>query len=238
MAIRRFLFFLVIILSITTYAQQIVMEEARDTVVVRDTVYIYIQQADTIRHERPRKHNHSINKEQNLYVKSNAVGLAMLVLNAAAEYQFHDDWSVCLPVYWSAWDYLRRDMKFRCLLFQPEIRYWGLPIKGLFAGAHVGSEWYNYTMPGMDYRYQDKNGSTPLLNAGLSVGYRHSLGSSQRWMVEYSIGGGYVSTSYDRFFNVFNGQFFDTHSKNLFLIDQVNVSLVYHLQFKKKGGMK
>lgn len=209
-----------------------------DTVVVRDTVYLYTQRAVTARLDHSYGSAPKSGRERTLYIKTNAVGLAMLVVNAAAEYQFHRNWSVCLPVYWSGWDYLRFDRKFRCLLVQPELRYWGLPAKGLFVGVHAGTGWYNYTMPGMDYRYQDKNGSTPLLNAGLSIGYRHSIGSSQRWMVEYSIGGGYVSTSYDRFFNVFNGQFFDTHSKNLFLIDQVNVSLVYHLQFKKKGGMK
>lgn len=213
MGIRRILLFLATLLSISSHAQQMVMEPLHATDTIPDTA-------------------------KSLYVKSNAVGLAMLMLNAAAEYQFHPDWSVCLPIYWSGWDYFRRDMKFRCLVFQPEVRYWGIPVKGLFVGVHLGTGWYNYTLPKMEYRYQDKNGSTPLFNAGVSVGYRHRLGRSQRWMMEYSIGAGYVSTSYDRFFNVPNGQLVDTHRKNLFLIDLVNVSLIYRIPFKQKGGAR
>lgn len=207
-----------------------------DTVVVRDTVYVNLQYGSVLDHAVTEKHITAVQRERSLYIKTNAVGLAMLVVNAAVEYQFHRNWSVCLPVYWSGWDYLRYDRKFRCLLFQPEIRFWGLPVKGLYVGIHGGTGWYNFTLPDMDYRYQDKDGATPLFNAGLSVGYRHSLGRSRRWMMEYSVGGGYVSTSYDRFFNVPNGQLFDTHSKNFFLVDQVNVSLIYHIPLGKKGG--
>lgn len=233
MIVKMVIFFLSMLLGITSYAQQPVVA-ARDTVVVRDTVFVYVQHPGTSK----KKHTNNSTKERDLYAKTNAVGLTMLVLNAAAEYKFLNDWSVCLPIYWSGWDFFRSDMKFRCFLVQPEIRYWGIPVKGLFAGAHLGTGWYNYTLPSMDYRYQDKDGSTPLFNAGISVGYRHSLGHWQRWMIEYSLGVGYVSTSYDRFFNVPNGQLVDNHRKNLFLIDQLNVSLVYHIPLKKKGGAR
>ncbi|MBQ8224999.1 MAG: DUF3575 domain-containing protein, partial [Bacteroides sp.] len=97
-----------------------------------------------------------------LYVKSNAIGWAMLIGNVAVEWQFADDWSATLPVYYSALNYFTSDVKFRTLCFQPEVRYWIPALKGFFAGAHFGLAWFNYAKGG-DYRYQDHFRHTPMM---------------------------------------------------------------------------
>lgn len=169
-------------------------------------------------------------------VKSNAVGVGMLMLNASWEYQISDRFSVSVPLYFSGWDYFSHNHKYRCLITQPEVRYWFQQPAGLFAGAHVGVGLYNFATPSGKYRYQDDGGHTPFFNIGASVGYRQPLMHSSRWLIEYSLGFGYVHSQYDRFFNERNGSLADTRVKNMFCIDQVNVSIVYRLGSTKQKG--
>lgn len=168
-----------------------------------------------------------------LLLKTNAAAWGMAVMNVAVEYDISPAFSVLLPFYYSPANYFTSTRKFRIFCVQPEVRYWFGQVDGLFAGVHLGVASYNYARGGT-YRYQ--NSDTPLLNMGLTAGYRLPLGSKQRWCMEFSLGVGYAYLDYDRFFNIPNGAYVDTRHKNFFGIDHVGISLGYRIDWK--GGRR
>lgn len=175
---------------------------------------------------------------RNLYLKSNAIGWGMLIANAAAEVDLADHWSISLPVYYSALNYFTSRLKFRTLCFQPEVRYWlSSENQGWFGGAHLGVAWFNYAKGG-DWRYQDHHRRTPMLGGGVSGGYRKSISSNKRWLLEFSLGCGAYKLHYDIFYNEPNGQLADTRKRTFFVIDHAAISIVYRLGSIKKGDKK
>lgn len=174
------------------------------------------------------RNNHS------LLVKTNAVGWGMLAMNMAVEYDVSRAVSVVLPVYYSPFNYGNRKLRTFCV--QPGVRYWFERVDGLFAGAHVGVATYNYAKKGSTYRYQDSDADSPLFNIGVDTGYRLPLDKYHRWCVEFSLGLGYAYLHYDRFFNIPNGAYVDTCTKNFFGIDHVGVSFGYRIDWK--GGRR
>lgn len=97
---------------------------------------------------------------------------------------------------------------------QPEVRYWFGQVDGLFTGVHIGVASYNYALKYSTYRYQNSDTGVPLLNMGLTAGYRLSLGKGGCWCLEFSLGAGYAYLDYDRFFNIPGGAYVDTRHKN------------------------
>ncbi len=174
-----------------------------------------------------------------IYVKTNAVGWGMLIGNIAGEIDLDQQWSVTLPVYYSALNYFTRTIKFRTLAFQPEVRYWFTPAKvgndGWFVGAHLGLAYFNYAADG-EFRYQDHNGKSPAWGGGISAGYRLPISDNDRWRFEAAIGAGVYRLHYDKFRNEPNGQLVSTHKKTFFGIDRVALSIVYTFDLNNKGG--
>lgn len=169
-------------------------------------------------------------------VKTNSVGWGMLVMNIAAEIDLTKKWSVNLPLYYSVFNYFTHRGKYRTFGTQPEFRYWFRDDKsGFFAGAHLSLFKFNYAAWG-DYRYQDHNGLSPLIGAGLNGGYRKNITADGRWMLELSLGVGYAYVHYDRYVNERNGALLDSHVKHFFGIDNVGVNFVYKLNLG--GGRK
>lgn len=169
------------------------------------------------------------NRTHSINLKTNAIGWGLLVTNIGVEYEKDGKWSVCVPFYFSGWDYFKSTTKFRCMYLQPEFRWYYQSVPGLFSAVHIGAGYYDVCGSSGKYRYQDKDGDTPFLNAGISVGFRHTLGRSGNWMMEYSIGGGYLSTEYDRFYNTGNGRLINTASFNGFTLDHASISFVYRI---------
>ncbi len=62
--------------------------------------------------------------QRRYYLKSNAVGWAMLVSNIAFEFDVAERLSVEIPIYFSAMNYFSSKVKFRTAMIQPELRYW------------------------------------------------------------------------------------------------------------------
>lgn len=131
-------------------------------------------------------------------VKSNAVALGMLIANAEVEIGFGDRFSLQLPFYYSGANYFSSKTKFRILATQPELRYWLPALRGCFGGVHFGVASWNFAY-NKRWRYQDKDGSTPALGGGVSLGYRMPLGASRNWGVEFSLGAGAYRLHYDKF---------------------------------------
>ena len=138
--------------------------------------------------------------------------------------------------YYSSVDYLTSSRKFCTFCVQPEVRYWFRQVDGLFTGVHVGVASYNYALKNNTYRYQNSDTGAPLLNVGLTAGYRLSLGKGGCWCLEFSLGAGYAYLDYDRFFNIPNGAYVDTRHRNFFGIDHVGISLGYRIDWK--GGRR
>ena len=172
------------------------------------------------------------------YIKTNAVALAFVISNVAAELDVANHWSVTLPVYYSAWNYFSHKVKFRTLAIQPEVRYWfSEESDGLFAGAHLGLAYYNFATGG-DYRTQDHSRETPAWGGGLSIGYRLPLSRNSRWKMEFSVGAGVYPAKYDKFINGHNGLLAYTDRKTYVGLDQLNISIAYTFDTFRKGGKR
>lgn len=165
-------------------------------------------------------------------VKTNAVGWAMMMANAAVEIDLSRRLSVNLPIYYSACNYFTPTIKFRMLGTQPELRIWPLRERRFFIGAHFGVFSYNLALGG-DWRIQDHDGRNPALGGGLNVGYRIPLGRHARWNVEFSLGAGAYKAYYDKFHNESQGSRASTVRKTFVGLDNAAVSFSYLFDLKK-----
>ena len=152
------------------------------------------------------------------------------------EYDISPAISVLIPFYYSPFNYFTSSRKLRTFCVQPEVRYWFGQVDGLFTGVHIGVASYNYALKNSTYRYQNSDTGTPLLNMGLTAGYRLSLGKGGCWCLEFSLGAGYAYLDYDRFFNIPGGAYVDTRHKNFFGIDHAGISVGYRIDWK--GGRR
>lgn len=174
---------------------------------------------------------------RHLYIKTNAVGWALLAANVAVEADFGCHWSVALPLYWSSWNYFTGTTKFRTLSLQPECRYWLSPERnGLFIAAHAGLTWYNFAF-GDSYRTQDHGGHSPAWGGGLAAGWRIPLSHNHRWRMELSLGLGVYRLHHDKFRNEHNGLLVSTERRTRLCFDQAGITLVYAFPWRsEKGG--
>jgi hypothetical protein len=171
-----------------------------------------------------------------LHLKSNALGWGMFISNLGVELDFARHWSFSLPVYYSAWDYFTPTVKLRTFSLQPELRYWvDESNDGWFGGIHWGLSYYNIAW-GKDWRYQDREGNTPAVGGGIGVGYRMPLGRSQRWRIEFALGGGAYALHYDIFHNEPNGLLTRTEKRTYLGIDHISISFSYLFDLKKRRG--
>ena len=176
---------------------------------------------------------------RHLYIKTNGIGWLMAVTNVAVEADFAKKWSFQLPIYYSAYNYFTSTIKFRTFTIQPEIRYWFADNVNdkFFLGAHFGLSYYNFAIEGK-YRIQDKDGETPALGGGLSVGYRMPISKNGRWKMEFSLGAGVYTLKYDKFFNTdrtSDGELSHTINKTWFGLDHAAVSFSYMFNLNKKN---
>ena len=176
-----------------------------------------------------------------LHVKTNVAAWALAMTNLALEVDVAPHLSINLPVSYSAWNYAKPTTKFRCLLFQPELRYWpDAGNSGFFAGGHLGVSSYNFAFGG-EYRFQDHNGTTPAFGGGVSLGYRVPLSHNGNWQMEFSLGAGAYRLHFDVFRNTQNindGELLSTERMTYVGLDQASVSFLYSFDLKKKGGRR
>ncbi len=170
-----------------------------------------------------------------LYIKTNALALALGVANFAVEVDITKHLSFTLPIYYSAWNYFTSDLKLRTFAVQPEVRYWfSKKNDGWFVGSHFGFAYYNVAWGG-DWRIQDHRRENPTMGGGMSVGYRKPLGERKRWKLEFSLGGGMYDLNYDKFRNEHNGELVKSEKKTFIGVDNAAVTLSYTFDLKKGG---
>lgn len=175
---------------------------------------------------------------RNFYIKTDLPYWLMSWSNLAFEIDMAPHWSFNLPIYFSAVNYFKRNIKFRTFSFQPGVRYWLNGCNtGVYLEAHYGMGWWNFAFGG-EYRYQDHFRKSPTMGGGIGAGYRLPVSKNGRWTMEFGGGVGVYRLDYDRFQNRPNGKLIDSHKKTVFFIDNVNVSISYSIPVEKKGGKK
>ncbi len=161
-----------------------------------------------------------------LEIKTNVLGLGLLMANLGVEFGLSRHLSIHIPVYYSGVNYFSERVKFRTLALQPELRWNFSRAEGLFIGAHATAAFFNVAVGG-DYRYQDRTGDTPLVGGGLSLGYKLRFADNPHWGVEFVIGAGGYKISYDRFVNEANGPYVDTVDRTYIGPDNAAISVFY-----------
>lgn len=164
-------------------------------------------------------------------LKSNLLFDALLVANLGVEISPWTHWSFDIPVYYSPYD-KAPDRNVRLLAVQPEIRWWPREaMSGHFVGLHAHTAGFNIALN--DYaRYQDPNHA--LWGLGLSYGYAMSLGKSNRWGLEFTLGAGFARYHYDAYRNWTNGPKFKSGSDCYWGITRAAVSLSYQWDLSRK----
>lgn len=175
-----------------------------------------------------------------LTLKTNAVAWSLAITNLEVEYQWHQKWSVNLPMAYSAWNYGSRHVKFRTASFMPGIRHWiNLSDRHThfwwFVGAHMGIKWFNYALGGRHDRYQDHDGRNPALGGGLDLGFRIPVRKGSPWSVEVGAGGGIYHTYYDVWRNGGCGELLDTKREWRGWLDYISVSVAYTFNTGRRG---
>ena len=174
----------------------------------------------------------------NLVLKTNGLGWLMLHGNAAVEMDFAPHFSLALPFYYSGGlDYFTSDLKFRGIVFQPELRYYFKDNDGWYIGAHFGMGWYNFAINGR-YRIQDSD-KRPALGGGLGAGYQYSFSKVPGLGLEFGIGAGAYHAVFDKFYNEPNGAYAARRQNKTFIgIDNIAVSVTYDFGKTGKEGRK
>ena len=172
-----------------------------------------------------------------LTLKTNMAGWAVAVANAGIEIDIVKNFSFHLPIYYSGVDYFTSTVKFRILALQPEFRYYIPKVEGLFVGAHFTMAYFNFAVNG-NYRIQDRNGRTPMLGGGVSLGYRLHFRQNPRWGMEFALGAGAYRFAYDRFVNEKNGPLVNTVNKTYIGPDNIAISFTYDFDLPRKGAKK
>ncbi len=146
----------------------------------------------------------SVGFAQNVAIKTNLIGDALLSPNIGVELGVAPKWSVDIPVSFNGWSI--NDRLWKHWYIQPEARYWFCDkFAGHFVGFHVHGGQYN--IGGFDGKIKFLNTDLRRLadsrfqgwfaGAGISYGYAWILG--RHWNLEAEIGIGWSYTRYDRF---------------------------------------
>ena len=202
--------------------------------------------------KQPREQKDSTDWTRQLTVKTNVLGAAFLMANAAVEVDIIKNLTFALPVYWSGWDYAGiNTLKFRTLTIQPEIRYYIPRLEGFYVGAHFGMGYWNIALGnlspalGLDqmdgWRYQDHKGESPAIGGGLGVGYAFQFKKNPRWGMEFALGAGVYDAKYDVFYNEPNGPYHKPcyNSRTTYIgIDNASVSFTYKFDLRRSDNSR
>ena len=182
-----------------------------------------------------------------LTIKTNLLGDAFLMANAAVEVDIIENLAFALPIYWSGWDYAgNHSLKFRTFMIQPEIRYYIPKTNGLYVGAHFGIGHWNFALGnlapklGLDeldgWRYQDHKGENPAIGGGLSLGYALQFKKNPRWGMEFAVGAGVYDAKYDVFYNEANGPYHERGVRTTYIgVDNASISFTYKFDLSRSS---
>ena len=171
-------------------------------------------------------------KAQNVAVKTNLLGDALLNVNAGFEVGLAPRWTLDLSGYYNAWPI--NGHKWKHWLAQPEFRYWFCDrFSGHFLGIHAMGGQYNFgnikngiSFLGSDFsKLTDHRYQGWAVGGGVAYGYAWIL--SRHWNLELEIGVGYLYTRYDKYNCLECGSKLATDDHHYFGPTKAAVNLVY-----------
>lgn len=164
--------------------------------------------------------------------KTNLLFDATLIANFGLEISPCTHWSLDIPVWYSPYN-ISSTRNIRLLAVQPEIRWWFKEaMDGHFVGLHTHVVGFNIALN--DYaRYQDPNHA--LWGLGVSYGYAMSLGKSEHWGLEFTLGAGFARYQYDAYRNESNGEKFASGSDCYWGITRAGVTLSYKWTLSRRN---
>ncbi|MDR0541810.1 MAG: DUF3575 domain-containing protein [Dysgonamonadaceae bacterium] len=165
---------------------------------------------------------------QKIAEKSNLLWWATVSPNIGTEIALSNQWSLDATFSYHPWR-IWETTNLRHWLVSPELRWWYCrSYEGSFWGVHALAGQFNVRalpLTGMPESY-DYAGF--LAGGGLSYGYHLPL--SARWSLEFTVGGGYVWISYDKYECKECREKIATGYYNYFGPTRVGLSLIYFLQ--------
>lgn len=227
----------------TIHAQEPLVMVVRDTLVIRDTVVVYLPK-ELEKKERPR-----VKAWQPLVAAgTNLLFDGVMIPNLEAQFPIgYSRWSV-LAEWWTPWFRWggsgRHNRAFELLLGGGEVRYWFSKrskqdhpdvLKGHFVGVYGAGGIYDFEWD----KPKSQGYQGEYFSAGVTYGYSFALG--QRWRLELSLSAGYVGGPQ----RLYEGQFNDEHliwqrSRNLFYLGptkaKASLSYLFGWKTRQKGG--
>lgn len=185
-------------------------------------------------------------------IRSNLIYDAMGAMNLGVEIPIRDNWSLIVDGAYSYWRSSKNLYALQTLEYGTEFRYWfgvndkkkqcnanwAKPLKGWNLGLY-GRYWQRY-----DAQWIDGVQGDGTWSAGLTAGYAFPIGKQLSF--EASLGAGWLSTSEYRHYHQpeydkdgkYHLMWQETGSWSGFTLTKVRFSLVWLIQYTKKGGAK
>ncbi len=171
-----------------------------------------------------------------LALKNNLIYDAALVANLGVEFSAGRHFSIDLPLTFSPYN-ISSTIRLRTLTFQPSLRYWfASPMEGPFVGIHAHAAYYDMAFAGKTRWQNVDSWRNPLYGGGLSAGYSYRFGKDKRWGIEAEAGFGYAYLSYDCFYNVPNGAWFNSSTRGYWGLTKANIGISYILSKKNRNS--
>lgn len=169
---------------------------------------------------------------QDIVVKSNLLYDLTTTLNLGAEIGLDEQWTLDLPINLNPWKF-NGTTGIRHWGIQPEVKYWFnerfdrsfIGLHTLYSDFNVG-EWSLFSDNMQNNRYQGH-----LFGIGFSYGYVWKL--NNRWLLEASLGIGYVHTEYEKYPCTTCGSMIKEGHKNYFGPTKMALSLIYIIKQKQ-----
>lgn len=165
-----------------------------------------------------------------LSVGTNLVYWGSLAPNIFVEYYFpNNQWSISSTFTMPWWRRKSKHQYYQVRQYLLEGRYWINNIsseKGHFLGANIHGGLY-------DLENKKKGYYGEFLGASFTYGYKLLL--NKRTALEFTIGGGYIYTNYDKYIPIDNCYvYLSTHKTHYWGITKAGVSLVWNILYKKR----
>jgi hypothetical protein len=195
------------------------LEVKRDTVYIRDTVYVHVEAPETAVAEEVVEEVAEVEMQKAPHaepwmmgVKTNLLTDAVAVPSLGIEIQLAKHFSLDLQALGSGYNaFVPADKEARFIGLSPELRWWfgdRIMRKGGFLGLHANFAWYTLEWKdGFLYQngpqsngegvYLNAGNSDPVWSAGLTYGY--AMPVSKYLNMEFTISVGYANINYQHY---------------------------------------
>lgn len=170
------------------------------------------------------------NMPTSLTIGTNLLYWAALAPNVAAEYYFPDShWSISGTFTMPWWKRKSKHQYYQIRQYLAEGRYW-LNNKSVDGGHFVGANIHGglYDLENKKTGYYGE-----FFGTSLTYGYRFSL--NRKLSLEFTVGGGYIFTNYDKYLPINNRYVYQsTHKTHYWGLTKAGITLVWNILYHKR----